>query len=342
MSTFRKYAFDRFAEANRQPLLPGFDTDFADQPEEPPAPQRAKAAARPKASPAQQPNFDALSEIIHAVPLDKAAELLQAMNIGRRGGLNKKNFEPFKRRLLALVAHVSPAVVRHVLAGDAQFFKPVVEFWKSHTPPPAAAKPLSFAADGPTERGEVEDEVPNFNLTQPTMHPKVALGDRVEHFPPSGADLTHRLAWAMQMEEIGGRTLYEAVRHYLTANGFHPKTMQYRGDTETLVKNHLSGGDVRIEPHQQGQLRSGLVALDNGILQAIAEDQISHKMLSDLIDNLIHTKFARIRGDELQALARIWLNQSQAGLNKYSLTEPIAKKLIVMFNNQRMMEWFRH
>ncbi|MGG2305165.1 hypothetical protein ACE4Z6_27460, partial [Salmonella enterica] len=86
----------------------------------------------------------------------------------------------------------------------------------------------------------------------------------------------------------------------------------------------------RIEPHQQGQLRSGLVALDNGILQAIAEDQISHKMLSDLIDNLIHTKFARIRGDELQALARIWLNQSQAGLNKYSLTEPIAKKLIVM------------
>ena len=117
--------------------------------------------------------------------------------------------------------------------------------------------------------------------------------------------------------------------------------MQYKGDTEYLVKNHLSGGDFQVQPHQHGQLRSGLVALDDGILHALADDQISHKLLSDLIDNLIHNKYARIRGDELQGLARIWLNQSQAGLNKYSLTTQVAKKLVSMFGNQRMMEWFR-
>lgn len=312
MIDFREYLFCRLCESNFPRL---YNPDDGSANETQPIRQA-------------EPDYDALSQVIHAVPLDKAVDLLRSFNIAGRSGLTKRNFEPFRRKLISIVSQTSPTVVKNVLVGNADFFKWLINYWKSQIPVIPKSKKVNFGKQndqGYFDQGD-SSAVSNTDVSQNDQ--VFGLGDRVEYFPSSGSDLTHRLAWLMQWEQISNQNLFGVIRNWLLSKDYKFKNVRFKDDTEYLIKNYLSGSFDRSEigPQDMKKIQTGISYLNQSLLKTLSDGDLSPRVMSDLIDYLINSKIVRIRGDELEYLAEIWSNSQSDLSNKYQMTEVMAKK----------------
>lgn len=323
MIDFRKYLFHRLSESTF-PRLYNPDDNGGEQ----------------QVAPVQQaePDYDALSQVIHAVPVDKAFELLQAFNIAGRGGLNKRNFEPFRRKLISMVSQTSPVVVRSVMTANTEFFKWLVNYWKSQMPKVSRSKNVNIGQSGQGVSSQGDEQGVSASGSQDAQ--SFGLGDRIEYFPPAGSDLTHRLGWLMQWEQISGESLFDFIRNWLLSINFMPSGIRFKDDTEDLIKNYLTNADGYQDfgPTDMKKIKSGIGYLNQALLKSFANNEIRPELMSRLIDNLIARKVVRIRGDELEYLADMWLNGQSDSSNKYKMTERMAQRMISRFNNQKMFE----
>lgn len=271
-------------------------------------------------------DHDQLGNLIHAINQETATRILTGLGIAGRKGLTLTNVNKFKHLLLAAVGQRDPKMNAAILAAGPKDFKPIIQFWKSYSP---QADPSVPSLDGGA--GVDAEPEPQRAAPQPTPSSQIKDG-KMNMFPPVGSRLSERLFWVMQLERDTNDNMIGHVVQFLAARNYQPTTVDLRDDQTQLVKQYIAdprdmfGTDVEKARRMYDLYRRGLLNdIGNGKMQPV--------VLESIIDYLARHRVVRLRGDELEYIAK-WHLSKWTPNYRPAMSRQLAERMVADFGDQ--------